>query len=131
MKPSWLFLVNPCKMNVPMKTIVRKFVTVFGICVISVSLFSGCATQPMPERVPMTSMDLNYYQVDCRRKQEQVQFLQSMRISQEEQFAARMRLMWRSDQLVTNPRVYLINYDMAHGNPNKYINYLLRELAEC
>ena len=85
----------------------------------------------MPERVPMTSMDLNYYQVDCRRKQEQIEFLQRQRLSQEEQFAARMRLMWRSDQLVTNPRVYLINYDMAHGNPNKYINYLLRELAEC
>ena len=85
----------------------------------------------MPERVPMTSMDLNYYQVDCRRKQEQIEFLQRQRLSQEEQFAARMRLMWRSDQLVTNSRVYLVNYDMAHGNPNKYINYLLRELAEC
>jgi len=79
----------------------------------------------------MTSMDLNYYQVDCRRKQEQVQFLQSMRVTQDEQFAARMRLMWRSDQMITNPRVYLVNHDIANGNPNKYINYLLKELAEC
>jgi hypothetical protein len=114
-----------------MKTIVRKFVTVFGTCVITASLFSGCATQPNPQRVTMSTMDLNRYQIDCSRKQEQVQLLQSMRITQEEQFAARMRLMWRSDQLLTNPQVYLVNHDMAYGNPNKYINYLLKELQAC
>lgn len=109
----------------------RKFVTVFGTCVITASLFSGCATQPSPERVPMTTMDLNHYRIDCRRKQEQVEFLQRQRITPDDQFAARMRLMWRGDQLITNPRMYMVNYDMAHGNPNKYINYLLQELAAC
>jgi hypothetical protein len=131
MKPSWPFLVNPCKMSETMKTTVRKFVTVFGTCVITASLCSGCATQPNPNRIPMTTMDLNYYQVDCRRKQEQIEFLQRQRISRDDQFAARMRLMFRSDQLITNPRMYMVNYDMAHGNPNKYINYLLQELAAC
>lgn len=114
-----------------MKTIVRKFVTVFGICAITVSLCSGCATQPNPQRIAMSTRDLNHYQIDCSRKQEQVQFLQSMRVSQEEQFAARMRLMWRSDQMFTNPQVYLVNHDTAYGNHNKYINYLLKELQTC
>jgi hypothetical protein len=131
MKPSWLFLVNLYKMSVTMKTIVRKFVTVFGTCVITVSLFSGCATQPAPNRIPMSTMDLNHFRIDCSRKQEQIEFLQSQRISRDEQFAARMRLMWRSDQLITDPRVYLVNHNMATGNPNKYINYLLQEISAC
>jgi hypothetical protein len=131
MKPSWLFPVNPCKMSVTMKTTVRKFATVFGTCVITASLFSGCAMQPAPNRIPMSTMDLNYYRIDCSRKQEQIEFLQSQRISRDEQFAARMRLMWRGDQLITDPRVYMINHDMATGNPNKYINYLLQELSTC
>lgn len=79
----------------------------------------------------MTTADLNHFRIDCSRKQEQVEFLQRQRLSREDQFDARMRLMWRSDQLITNPRMYLVNHDMAYGNPNKYINYLLQELAAC
>lgn len=79
----------------------------------------------------MATRDLNHFKIDCRRKQEQVEFLQRQRLTAEEQFEARMRMMWRSDQLITDPRTYWVNYDMAHGNPNKYINYLLQELAAC
>ena len=46
----------------------RKFVTVFGTCVITASLFSGCATEPRPDRIPMTTADLNHYRIDCSRK---------------------------------------------------------------
>lgn len=114
-----------------MKHTVRKSAIVFGICVVFASLFSGCASQPMPNRVPVATMDLNHFIIDCRRKQEQVEFLQSLRQTREEQMAARLRLMFNSYELVTNPTMYQTNYDMANGNPNKYINYLLRELAAC
>lgn len=114
-----------------MKHTVRKFAIACGTCVVFVSLLSGCASQPMPNRVPMATVDLNHFIIDCRRKQEQVEFLQGLRQSREEQMAARLRLMFNSYELVTNPTMYQTNYDMANGNPNKYINYLLKELATC
>jgi len=94
------------------------------MCVITVSLFSGCATHPDPSRVPMATVDLNYFQVDCRRKDEQVAMLQAMRQSRDEQFASRMRAM-------VNPFVWTSDHDIAYNNPNKYINYHLQNLRYC
>ena len=85
----------------------------------------------MPNRVPVATVDLNRFVIDCSRKQEQVEFLQSLRQSPDDQFAARMRMMFNSYEIVTNPRMYQNNYDMAHGNPNKYINRLIKELGTC
>jgi hypothetical protein len=94
------------------------------MCVITVSLFSGCATHPDPSRVPMATADLNYFQVDCRRKDEQVAMLQAMRQTRDEQFASRMRAM-------VNPFGWTSDHDIAYNNPNKYINYHLRNLRYC
>jgi hypothetical protein len=114
-----------------MKTTVSKFVTVFGICVITVSLSSGCATQPNPAKINMATQDLNHFRIDCSRKQEQIEFLQRQRLTHEDQFAARLRMMVKTHEIITAPEVYRINHDMANGNPNKYINFLLRELSTC
>lgn len=55
----------------------RKSVIVFGLCAITVSLFSGCASSP--GRAQVSLYDLNYFQPDCARKAEQIAFLQSLR----------------------------------------------------
>jgi hypothetical protein len=49
-----------------MNVAVRRFVIVFGMCVMCAILFSGCATQIDPNRVPMSTRDLNHYQINCR-----------------------------------------------------------------
>ena len=71
----------------------------------------------------MAAADLNHFVVDCRRKAEQVAMLQAMRQSREEQFASRIRAM--------NPLVWTSDHDVAFNNPNKYINFHLRNLSYC
>ena len=60
-----------------MKETVQKFVSVFGLCVITASLCSGCAsTKPVADAV-----DVNRFAMDCSRKHEQIAYLQSLRRS--------------------------------------------------
>ena len=107
-----------------MNAVVHRFAIVFGMCVMSAGLLSGCATQIDPGRVPMNTVDLNTYQVNCRLKDQQVAFLQSMRQTREEQFAAGMRSIFR-------PLTWTHDHDIAHNNPNKYIDFHLRQLSYC
>jgi hypothetical protein len=107
-----------------MNAVVQSFVNVFGMCAITVGLLSGCATQQQANRLPMATVDLNHFVVDCRIKQQQVALLQSMRQTSDEQFAARFRSMFR-------PFEWTSDHDIAYGNPNKYINFWLRELSAC
>lgn len=101
----------------------QSFVNVLGMCAITVGLLSGCATQ-RAERLPMSTVDLNHFVVDCRIKQQQVALLQSMRQTSDEQLAARFRSMFQ-------PFTWTSDHDIAYGNPNKYINFWLRELSAC
>jgi hypothetical protein len=107
-----------------MKQVVHRFAKRFGMCVMCVALFSGCASQIDPNRVPMSTVDLNTYQINCRLKDQQVAFLQSMRQSRDEQFAASMRSMFR-------PFSWTHDHDIAHNNPNKFIDYHLNQLSYC
>lgn len=91
------------------------------MCVV---LFSGCASQIDPRRVPMSTMDLNTYQVNCKLKRQQVEFLQSMRQTRDEQFAASMRG-------VIRPFSWTHDHDIAHNNPNKFIDFHLKQLSYC
>lgn len=72
----------------------------------------------------MATVDLNHFVVDCRHKEAQVAMLQAMRQTPNEQFASRMRAM-------ANPLTWTSDHDVAHNNPNKYINYHLRHLSYC
>jgi hypothetical protein len=65
-----------------MQEAVDKFARVFGACVITVSLCSGCATGT-PTAQPR-AQDLNYFQVDCKIVDQQRALLESMRPSLEE-----------------------------------------------
>ena len=79
----------------------------------------------------MATQDLNHFRIDCSRKQEQIEFLQRQRLTQEEQLAARLRMMVKPYEIVTAQNVYSINHDMSNGNPNNYLTFLLRELSTC
>jgi len=72
----------------------------------------------------MSTAYLNHFVVDCRIKQQQVEMLQSMRQTSEEQVMARMRSM-------AQPFTWSSDHDISLGNPNKYINFWLRELSAC
>ena len=79
----------------------------------------------------MATPDLNHFVIDCRRQQQQIDFLQSIRVSDEERTASRLRMMTKPWEAITAPQVYAINYDTAINNHNKYINFLLKELYAC
>ena len=66
------------------KDIADKFVLKFGICVMCVSLCSGCATGT-PSRTAMSVQDLEYFQPDCKIAQQQIAMLNSMRRSADDQ----------------------------------------------
>jgi hypothetical protein len=104
-----------------MNKAVHTTVRVFGTCVMFASLFSGCASYVEPGRVPMATVDLNTFQVNCAIKDQQVTMLQSMRQSRDDTFMARLKSM-------TEPFSWSINHDIAHGNPNKFIDYHLYNL---
>lgn len=119
------------KVTMHISKVAHRFATVFGLCVITVSLFSGCATHVRPEQVPVSTRDLNYFQVDCRIKEQQIAFLQSLRQTNQAQAEARFRLMLQPWQAYSDPQAYAINADMAYGNHNKYINHHLNLLKYC
>jgi ferric iron reductase protein FhuF len=124
LKPQ--YLVNPWNRRHNMPTLARKFAHAFGVFVMLASLCSGCAVQPRPDRVPMSAEDLNWFQVDCGRKAEQVAMLQSMRQTTDELIASKLRLMSQPWTAVSG-----VNYDYVSGNPNNYINFHLNRLKLC
>lgn len=67
-----------------MNALGQKFATAFGLCAITVSLCSGCATGA-PSASTVDLYDINYFQPDCQLKQAQMQFLQSLRRSRDDQ----------------------------------------------
>lgn len=107
-----------------MKPVAHRFAIAYGICAMCVVLLSGCASQIDPRRVPMSTQDLNHFQVDCRIKDQQVAMLQSMRQSRDEHFASSMRSMLR-------PFSWTPDHDIAYNNPNKYIDFHLNQLNYC
>ena len=66
------------------KDIADKSVLKFGICVMFVSLCSGCATGT-PSRTAMSINDLEYFQYDCKISGQQIAMLNSMRRTADDQ----------------------------------------------
>ena len=93
----------------------------FGSCVI-------IATQQVNAEMPMDDWDLDHFQPDCSRKQEQVQWLQSFRNSDAQRLSARLETFltpWRS---ITNPeKAHRINL-IGRGDYNWLINQHLMTL---
>jgi hypothetical protein len=67
-----------------MNAIADKFVQKFGICVIIVSLCSGCATGT-PSAAAIDPDELKWFNPDCSRAGEQMAWLQSLRRTADDQ----------------------------------------------
>ena len=96
-----------------MKEAVDKFARVFGACVIIVSLCSGCATGTPPAK-PMIASDLDHFQIDCRIKDQQRVFLESMRLTPDDVFFNKINV-----------------FEEKYGDVNSKVNFYLFHLRYC
>lgn len=100
----------------------------FGRSVITAIALSGCVSAVAGNFSPA---DLNHFHVDCRLKQQQIQFLQSLRPSAAERGNSVLLNMLTPWKVITDPDVY---YNRAHngsGRTDWMINQLLMELRAC
>lgn len=77
----------------------------------------------------MSTVDLDHFQIDCRIKAQQIQFLQSMRVTADERMAAgltNIALLW---QRFTQPAEFQQRANIGNGYSNWTINQLLVRLA--
>jgi hypothetical protein len=88
------------------------------VAILLISITSGCAVNPTPNnyafddpftidppRGPIMFInDLNYFQIDCENKDEQVQLLQSMRRTKVEIMKAKFMANFRSDGPIPSER---------------------------
>ena len=96
-----------------MKEVAAKFVRVFGVFVITASLFSACSNQRTASAIPMSYDDLNYFQVDCKIAVQQRTMLESMRQTRDEVALDKLTFWDR------------------RGNVNRQIDYNLFLLRYC
>jgi hypothetical protein len=111
-------------MKIPAAHIVRGS----GICVIIAMAFSvtGCGT---PARVSMSTIDLNSFQPDCSRRDEQIRMLTSMLNNRDDQFMARLGNALQPWQAVTDPGTYGYRQDVGYGRTNWLIRQNLHILV--
>jgi hypothetical protein len=79
----------------------------------------------------MSSVDLSYFQVDCRIKAQQIAMLQSMRTTPDEQLIARVSNAVQPWKAITDNRVYIENQQIGSTRTNWFINQHLMALKEC
>jgi hypothetical protein len=103
----------------------RKSKLVFGLSVTLVILCSGCTTTR-----PMGYNDVNYYQIDCSKKNEQVAMLNSMRSDRDDRAMAKLRNIFQPWLPFTNPTEYANNYYQGTGRTDAYINYKAQDLSD-
>jgi hypothetical protein len=101
------------------------------VCVIIASLCSACSTVPDRARVPMHVDDLNRYQIVCDDKERQVRQLQSMRTDENQELAARLRIMFQPWRMITDPAAHDADASVGYGNTNMYVNHKMSMLSGC
>lgn len=79
----------------------------------------------------MSATDLNYFQPDCRIKQQQIEMLQSMRQSPDEQLFARIHNVTNFWHSFTRPDEYVRRAEIGAGEINRQINYNLYLMSQC
>lgn len=109
----------------------RTFAGIFGLCVIIVSLCSGCASNTNVNRMPMSAHDLNYFRPDCSKKEQQIFMLQSMRPTMEEQWAASFQNIVTPLAPLTDANGYRRRHEISSGRINTLITYNLQVLRGC
>ena len=97
-----------------------------GVCVIAVTLLgSGCTT-----RQPMSAMDLSYFQIDCSRKKEQIQFLNSMRVTDDDRIINGITNILSPWERYQDSPASVQRQQIHRGRTNWLINQKLSRLAK-
>jgi len=76
----------------------------------------------------MAYNDVNYYQMDCAKKNEQIAMLNSMRSSRDDRAMAKLRNIFQPWLQVTDPTEYANNYYQGTGRTDAYIDYKIQDL---
>ena len=101
----------------------RKSKLVFGISATLAILCSGCTTTR-----PMGYNDVNYYQTDCSKKNEQIAMLNSMRSNRDDRAMAKLRNIFQPWLQFTDSKEYTNNYYQGSGRTDAYIDYKIQDL---
>jgi len=114
--------------RINMRDIVPRFASVYGICVtLAILLTTGCSTV---QRTPMGFADLDHFKIDCRKKGEQMAFLQSMRPTNDEKLFAGFGAMFQPWTYLTDPYAQDSRQVVSTGRSEWLINQKLMELRD-
>ena len=105
----------------------HNFVGVSGICVTLAILCSGCASTRSD---PMGFADLDSFQIDCSRRNEQIALLQSMRSTRDDRLVSRASNAIQPWLAYTNPEQHYNNAVRGRGRTDWVINQKLIELRD-
>ena len=114
--------------RINMPDTVPRFASVYGVCVtLAILLTTGCSTV---QRTPMGFADLDGYQIDCRRKSEQIAFLQSMRPTNDEKLFSGFSAMLQPWNYIADPYAHDSRRAVSTGRSEWLINQKLMELRD-
>jgi len=96
---------------------------IFGICVTTATLSRAA------EGIPMDWYDLDHFQIDCSLKQQQIEFLNNMRLSESEMREFRLQRLLTPWTIFTDPEGSARVRKTGNGEYNWLINQHLHSLA--
>ena len=121
-------LLQRFQTRINMRDTVPRFASVFGVCVtLAVLLTTGCSTV---QRTPMAFADLDHFKVNCKKKAEQIAFLQSMRPTNDEKLFAGLSTIFQPWNYIVDPYGHDSNRAVSTGRSEWVINQLLMELRD-
>ena len=121
--PLQLFLTR-----INMRDTVPRFASVYGICVtLAILLTTGCSTV---QRTPMGFVDLDHFRIDCKKKTQQIAFLQSMRPTPDEKLFAGFSAMLQPWTYITDPYGQDSRQVVSSGRSEWIINQHLMTLRD-
>ena len=121
--PLQLFLTR-----INMRDTVPRFASVYGVCVTLVILLTtGCSTV---QRTPMGFVDLDHFRIDCKKKTQQIAFLQSMRPTPDEKLFAGFSAMLQPWTYITDPYGQDSRQVVSSGRSEWIINQHLMTLRD-
>jgi hypothetical protein len=122
------FLPQCFQTRINMPDTVPRFASAFGVCVtLAILLTTGCSTV---QRTPMGFADLDHFQIDCRKKSEQIAFLQSMRPTRDEKLLAGFSTIFQPWNYIANPYEHDSNRAVSTGRSEWLINQHLMTLRD-
>jgi hypothetical protein len=108
------------QMNMPCKSVL-----VFGMCATLAILCSGCAA---PASRQMGFGDINTFQVDCSKRNEQIVMLDSMRSTRDDRALAKLKNIFQPWLQFTDPDQHSDNYYQGVGMTDSFIDHKIQRL---